>query len=45
MGIPSSADNFEGYANGDLSAKAEKLRDKKVLLVHGTAGKNRGVLD
>ncbi|XP_032599445.1 venom dipeptidyl peptidase 4 isoform X2 [Drosophila grimshawi] len=38
MGLPET--NEIGYANSRLSTRAEKLRDKKYLLVHGTSDDN-----
>ena len=39
MGLPSPDDNLEGYRKSDVTTKAKKLKGKKLLLVHGTAGK------
>ena len=39
LGLPHPHDNLRGYQNSDIISKAEKLRGKKLLLVHGTAGK------
>ena len=38
MGLPTPEDNSAAYRASDVTAKAEKLRNKKLLLVHGTAG-------
>lgn len=40
MGLPTPDDNLEGYRRSDVTAKADKFRGKKLLIVHGTAGKN-----
>ena len=39
MGLPKSEDNLKGYQKSDVTSKAELFRGKKLLLVHGTAGK------
>ena len=39
MGLPTPSDNLKGYRASDVTAKAEKFRNKKLLIVHGTAGK------
>ena len=39
MGLPTPEDNSQAYRISDVTAKAEKLRNKKLLIVHGTAGK------
>lgn len=39
LGLPNPNDNLRGYQKSDITSKAEKLRGKKMLLVHGTAGK------
>ena len=38
MGLPTPDDNSQAYKISDVTAKAEKLRNKKLLIVHGTAG-------
>lgn len=38
MGLPTT--NEGGYANSRLSTRAQKLRGKKYLLVHGTLDDN-----
>lgn len=38
MGLPET--NEIGYANSRLSTRAQKLRGKKYLLVHGTSDDN-----
>lgn len=38
MGLPTPEDNLEAYKKSDVTAQAEKLRNKKLLIVHGTAG-------
>jgi len=40
MGLPVPGDNLEGYKASDITAKAEKLKGKKYLMVHGTADDN-----
>lgn len=40
LGLPTPNDNARGYQNSDVTAKVEKLRGKKMLLVHGTADDN-----
>ena len=40
MGLPTPEDNSQAYRISDVTAKAEKLRNKKLLIVHGTAGKS-----
>ena len=37
-------DNLEGYKASDITAKAEKLKGKKYLMVHGTAGQKYFIL-
>ncbi len=39
MGLPTPDDNLVGYRRSDVTAKAADIRGKKLLLVHGTAGK------
>ena len=39
MGLPTPEDNSQAYRISDVTSKAEKLRNKKLLIVHGTAGK------
>lgn len=40
MGLPTPEDNLEAYKKSDVTAQAEKLRNKKLLIVHGTADDN-----
>ncbi|KAG8229724.1 hypothetical protein J437_LFUL007899 [Ladona fulva] len=40
MGLPTMEDNIQGYARSDLNGKAERLRGKEYLLVHGTLDDN-----
>jgi len=40
MGLPTPEDNSQAYRISDVTAKAEKLRNKKLLIVHGTADDN-----
>ncbi|CAG7693777.1 unnamed protein product [Allacma fusca] len=42
MGLPNYSDNFRGYEQADVTRKEilDKLRDKKFLLIHGTADTN-----
>ncbi|CAG7717855.1 unnamed protein product [Allacma fusca] len=39
MGMPNYSDNYRGYEQSDLTRKeiVDKLREKKFLLIHGTA--------
>ena len=39
MGLPILQDNLAGYLKSDITSKAKYFRGKKLLLVHGTAGK------
>ena len=39
MGLPTPDDNGEAYRLSDVTSKAAKLKNKKLLIVHGTAGK------
>ena len=39
MGQPNTEDNLEGHQKSDVTSKAELFRGKRLLLVHGTAGK------
>ena len=39
MGLPTPDDNGEAYRLSDVTSKANKLKNKKLLIVHGTAGK------
>jgi len=39
MGLPTPDDNGDAYRLSDVTSKAEKFRNKKLLIVHGTAGK------
>ena len=38
MGLPSPNDNLAGYNNADVTKDVDKLRGKKLLVVHGTGG-------
>ena len=38
MGLPTADDNLDGYRISDLTSQARRLKNKKLLLVHGTAG-------
>ena len=38
MGLPTWEDNLQAYKISDVTAKADKFRNKKLLIVHGTAG-------
>lgn len=40
MGLPDVSDNLEGYENARLTKLADKLRNKKYMLVHGTLDDN-----
>jgi dipeptidyl-peptidase-4 len=40
MGFASSNDNYRAYDDSNVSAKAQNFRDKKFLLIHGTADDN-----
>jgi len=40
MGLPLGRDNLQGYKDSDVTAKAAKLKNKKFLIVHGTADDN-----
>lgn len=37
MQMPWSTDNYEGYEKADVTRKAAHIKDKKLLLIHGTA--------
>ncbi|XP_047506073.1 dipeptidyl aminopeptidase-like protein 6 isoform X1 [Pieris napi] len=37
MGFPNATGNYRGYADADVTKQALALRDKMLLLVHGTA--------
>lgn len=39
MGLPTPDDNLDGYRISDVTSQARRLKNKKLLLVHGTAGK------
>ena len=41
MGLPRPDDNLQGYQDSDVTAKADKFRNKKLLIVHGTAGNKK----
>ena len=38
MGLPRPDDNLDAYRRSDVTSKAGRLRGKKFLIVHGTAG-------
>lgn len=40
MGLPTVEDNLAGYQAGDVTLWAEKLRGKKLYLMHGNADDN-----
>jgi dipeptidyl-peptidase-4 len=40
LGLPTPDDNLRGYQASDVTAKAAKLKNKKFLMVHGTADDN-----
>merc|ERR1719499_2764483 len=40
MGLPTSEDNLDGYRISDVTSQARRLKNKKLLLVHGTADDN-----
>lgn len=40
LGLPTPTDNARGYFNSDVTAQAKKLKNKKLLLVHGTGDDN-----
>ena len=40
LGLPTREDNLKGYQASDMTAKAKKLKNKKYLMVHGTADDN-----
>jgi len=40
LGLPTPEDNLAGYQASDVTAKAANLRNKKYLMVHGTADDN-----
>lgn len=39
MATPNVTDNYRGYEESDLTRKVSHFRDKKLLLIHGTADK------
>ena len=41
MGLPTPDDNLDGYRISDVTSQARRLKNKKLLLVHGTAGMPR----
>jgi len=45
LGLPNPNDNLLGYQRSDITSQAEKLRGKKLLLVHGTGGKLRNQVE
>jgi len=40
LGLPTPEDNLSGYQASDVTARAKKLKNKKYLMVHGTADDN-----
>lgn len=40
MGLPTDEDNLAGYNRTDISRRAEGIRGKKFLLIHGTEDDN-----
>lgn len=40
MGLPARTDNWIGYHNSRLSTRAEDIRNKTYLLVHGSLDDN-----
>jgi len=40
LGLPTPDDNLKAYQDSDVTAKAKKLKNKKYLMVHGTADDN-----
>eukprot|EP00095_Tigriopus_kingsejongensis_P009977 maker-scaffold17_size721972-snap-gene-5.18 protein:Tk09977 transcript:maker-scaffold17_size721972-snap-gene-5.18-mRNA-1 annotation:"hypothetical protein DAPPUDRAFT_307138" len=40
MGLPTPTDNWEGYNNADTTQDVEKLRNKKLMIAHGTGDDN-----
>lgn len=40
MGLPTTDDNLAGYKGTDISARAEGIRGKKFMLIHGSADDN-----
>ena len=45
MGLPTPDDNLDGYRISDVTSQARRLKNKKLLLVHGTAGMPQAVLN
>ena len=39
LGLPTPDDNLQGYRSSDVTSKAADLKGKKLLIVHGTAGR------
>lgn len=37
MQMPWPTDNYIGYEKADVTKKAANIKDKKLLLIHGTA--------
>lgn len=37
MQMPWPEDNYNGYQEADVNKKAAQIKDKKLLLIHGTA--------
>jgi len=40
MGLPTPEDNLDGYNRSDISRRAEGIRGKKYMLIHGTGDDN-----
>lgn len=40
MGLPTEEDNLSGYNASDVTRLVEGIRDKKYMLIHGTADDN-----
>jgi len=39
--LPTVEDNLQGYHDSDITTKARKCKGKKLMLIHGTAGKDK----
>jgi dipeptidyl aminopeptidase/acylaminoacyl peptidase len=37
MGMPNFTDNYRGYEEGDVTRVVKALKDRKFLVIHGTA--------
>ena len=40
MGLPTDADNYLGYKNGDVTTHVENFKNKRFFLDHGNADDN-----